>query len=158
MAGKSVRQKWYRPASIAQSIASRPRVYLAIAADIAAFVLLPSTIAFNLRAAIAWDAFALVYLALAFALMMTSTSEVLRQRAAKQDDSRVVILAIILLAIAASFWLSPACWGKPGRLRRNFFRSHSPPRHYASRGPSHRSCSRSTMRTNTIVLMKGPNG
>ena len=104
MAGKSVRQRWYRPASIAQSIASRPRVYLAIAAGITAFVLLPSTIAFNLRAAIAWDAFALVYLALAFALMITSTSEVLRQRAAKQDDSRVVILTIILLAIAASFW------------------------------------------------------
>jgi uncharacterized membrane protein len=36
--------------------------------------------------------------------MMTSTSEALRQRAAKQDDSRVVILAILLLAIAASFW------------------------------------------------------
>jgi len=105
MAGNNVRQKWFRPASIAQSIVSRPRVYLAVAAGIAAFVLLPSTIAFNLRAAIAWDAFALVYLTLAFALMMTSTSEALRQRAAKQDDSRVVILAIILLAISASFWV-----------------------------------------------------
>jgi uncharacterized membrane protein len=77
---------------------------LAIAAGIATFALSAETIDLNLRAAIAWDAFAVVFLALAFRLMMTSTSETLRQRAAKQDDSRVVIFTILLLAIAASFW------------------------------------------------------
>jgi uncharacterized membrane protein len=77
---------------------------LAVAAGIAAFALSPGTIDLNLRAAIAWDAFAVVFLALAFGLMMTSTSETLRQRAAKQDESRVVIFTILLLAIAASFW------------------------------------------------------
>ncbi len=93
---------------------------MAIAAGIAAFVLLPSTIAFNLRAAIAWDAFALVYLALAFALMMTSTSEALRQRAAKQDDSRVVILAIILLVIAASFLAIAGVLGEARQVEEKF--------------------------------------
>jgi uncharacterized membrane protein len=77
---------------------------LAIAAGIATFALSPDTIDLNLRAAIAWDAFAVVFLALAFRLMMTSTSETLRQRAAQQDDSKVAIFTILLLAIAASFW------------------------------------------------------
>ena len=72
-------RRWYRPMSIAQSIAIRPRVYLATVAGIAAFALLPKTISANLRAAISWDVSAGVYLALALRVMMTGTSETVRR-------------------------------------------------------------------------------
>jgi uncharacterized membrane protein len=52
---------------------------------------------------VAWDLSAAIYLILAFRVMLTCKGEALRARAARQDDSRVVILVIILLAITASF-------------------------------------------------------
>ncbi len=52
---------------------------------------------------VAWDLSATIYLVLAFRVMLTCKGDVLRARAARQDDSRVVILVIILLAIGASF-------------------------------------------------------
>jgi uncharacterized membrane protein len=107
MTGESSTQRsrpWYRPTSVARSIAVRPRVYWGFAAAITTLAIAPATTSSNLRVLIAWDAFAIVYLALAFRVMMASSSEVLRRRAARQDDSRVVIFVTLLLAIAASFW------------------------------------------------------
>ncbi len=95
---------WYRPTSVARSIAVRPRVYWGFAAAITAFAVATATTSSNLRILIAWDAFAIVYLVLALRVMMVSSSEVLRRRAARQDDSRVVIFVMLLLAITASFW------------------------------------------------------
>ncbi len=63
--------QWYRPRSIARSIAIRPRVYLAALAALSAAILLPSAVSGNLRTAIAGDIGAVVYLALGFRLMMT---------------------------------------------------------------------------------------
>lgn len=96
--------QWYRPKSIVRSLAIRPRVYLATLAALSAAVLLPSALSGNLRTAIAADIGAFVYLTLGFRLMMTCGSDVLRKRAARQDDSRIVILVIVLVAIALSFW------------------------------------------------------
>ena len=56
-----------------------------------------------MRGAVAWDLSAAIYLVLAFRVMLTCKGEALRARAARQDDSRMVILVIILLAITASF-------------------------------------------------------
>lgn len=96
--------QWYRPKSIARSIAIRPRVYLAALAGAAAAVLLPGSLSGSLRTAISGDIGALVYLVLTFRLMATHTGEDLRKRAAQQDDSRLVILALVLIAIALGFW------------------------------------------------------
>jgi uncharacterized membrane protein len=65
--------------------------------------LLPRGWPASIREAVAWDLSAAIYLILAFRVMLTCTADVMRARAARQDDSRVVILFIILLAIAASF-------------------------------------------------------
>jgi uncharacterized membrane protein len=72
-------------------------------AGIALWVVLPGSWSAIVRGALAWDLSAAIYLALAFRIMLTCTSDVIRARAARQDDSRVVILVIILLAIIASF-------------------------------------------------------
>jgi uncharacterized membrane protein len=96
-------RRWYSPRSIARSIAIRPRVYLSALAGVAALMFLPGDWSASIRGALAWDLSAAVYLLLAFRVMLTCASDVMRARAARQDDSRMVILAIILLAIIASF-------------------------------------------------------
>jgi uncharacterized membrane protein len=96
--------QWYRPRSIARSIAIRPRVYLAALAAVSAVVLLPSAVSGNLRTAIAGDIAAIVYLALGFRTMLSCGSDLIRKRAARQDDGKIVILVLVLLAIALSFW------------------------------------------------------
>jgi uncharacterized membrane protein len=97
------RRRWYSPKAIARSIAIRPRLYLSTLAGLAALVLLPRSWSANVREALAWDLSAAIYLALALRVMLACTGDVIRIRAARQDDSRVVILFIILLAISASF-------------------------------------------------------
>lgn len=96
-------RRWYRPSSLAQSVLIRPRVYLAAMAGAATFVLLPGSPTGSVRAAIAGDAGAAVYLMLALRTMMTCDSPALRARAARQDDSAVAILVLVLLAIGLSF-------------------------------------------------------
>jgi uncharacterized membrane protein len=97
------KRHWYHPRSIAGSVAIRPRLYLSVLAGLGAFVLLPRDWPAGVREALAWDLFAAIYLVLAFHVMLTCKGEALRARAARQDDSRMVILVIVLLAIAASF-------------------------------------------------------
>lgn len=97
-------RQWYRPTSIARSIAVRPKVYLAVLAGVAAAVLLPHTWSGSIRAAIAADIGAIVYLAIGFRMMLTRGGDVIRKRAAAQDDGSLVILAVVLVAIALSFW------------------------------------------------------
>jgi uncharacterized membrane protein len=70
---------------------------------IAALALLPRGWPASIREAVAWDLSATIYLVLAFRVMLTCKGDVIRAHAARQDDSRVVILVIILLAIGASF-------------------------------------------------------
>jgi uncharacterized membrane protein len=96
--------QWYRPRSIARSIAIRPRVYLAALAAFSAVALLPSAVSGNLRTAIAGDIGAIVYLVLGFRTMMACGSDVIRKRAERQDDGKIVILILVLVAIALSFW------------------------------------------------------
>ena len=97
------RRHWSNPTAIARSIAIRPRLYYAVLVGIAALLLLPPSWSASIRGAVAWDLSAAIYLALAFRVMLTCTGERIRARAARQDDSGVVILVIILLAITASF-------------------------------------------------------
>jgi uncharacterized membrane protein len=94
---------WYSPKSIGRSIAIRPRFNFSALAGIAALVLLPKSWGASLRGAVAWDVSAVIYLALAFRVMVTCNADRIRARAARQDDSAMVILVIILLAITVSF-------------------------------------------------------
>jgi uncharacterized membrane protein len=93
---------WYSPRSIGRSIAIRPRFYLSALAGVGALLFLPRSWSASIREALAWDLSAVIYLALAFRVMLTCRGNVIRARAARQDDSRVVILVIILLAIIMS--------------------------------------------------------
>ena len=97
-------RQWYRPRSIVRSFALRPRVSLAVLTVLAAAILLPSIVSGNLRTALAADAGALVYLALSCRIMLACGRDVMRKRAERQDDSAVVILVLVLVAIALSFW------------------------------------------------------
>ena len=90
--------------SIARSLAIRPRVLLAALAGCVALFVLPSRLPSSICTAIAGDIAALVYLALAFHAMATHSAKSLRKRAAQEDDSAVVILVLVLVAIALSFW------------------------------------------------------
>ena len=113
------KRHWYHPRSIARSVAIRPRLYVSALAALAALVLWPRGWPAGFREAVAWDLFAAIYLVLAFQVMMSSKGRTLRARAARQDDSRVVILVIILLGITASFMaiagLLAAAKETPGR-------------------------------------------
>ncbi len=81
----------------------RPRVYLAAATGLVVLLGLPHSIPTSLRGTFAWNAGGLVYLVLALMIMRRCGVDVIRSRAARQDDSGIVILGVILLAICASF-------------------------------------------------------
>ncbi len=79
-----------------------PRFYVAVPSEAFALALLPWNWAGMVRATVAWDLGGLTYLLFAFRLIFTCGPRI-KLRAARRDDSRLVILTIILLGIAASF-------------------------------------------------------
>jgi uncharacterized membrane protein len=97
------RQPWYQPTSIAQSIAIRPKVYCAVLAAAVVLFLLPRELAASVRTALAGDVGALVYLALSLQIMRACRGKEMKRRAARQDDSAIVILVLILIATALGF-------------------------------------------------------
>jgi uncharacterized membrane protein len=80
----------------------QPRLYYGATAGLAAVLLLPWSWAWSVRSALAWNIGALVYLLFAFRLMRHCHAEIIRSRAALQDDGRLTVLVIILAATAAS--------------------------------------------------------
>ena len=118
-------RRWYSPTSIGRSVAIRPRLYFSALAGISALIFLPGSWSGAFRGAVAWDLSAAIYLLLAFRIMLTCAADVIRARAARQDNSRVVILVIILFmgytvgaggggsiasALAAQFGWRAAFW------------------------------------------------
>lgn len=100
---KPSNRRWYHPRSIFGSIVLRPRVYLASAAALAVLLLMPAEYSNHVRNAWAWVVGGLVYLGISFRTMWKCPAEIIIKSAARNDDSRTVILAVILIAIAASF-------------------------------------------------------
>jgi len=96
-------RRWYNPAAVIQSIVMRPRLYAAALVGVLALTLLPHSWPRMIRAAAAWDLGGLIYLFFAFRLVFTCGATRIKARAARRDDSRLVILTLILLAITASF-------------------------------------------------------
>lgn len=97
------RAHWYKPRSVWRSLVIRPRVYFASATGAAALLLLPANIGGPVREAVAWCLGGTIYLVLAFRLMTRCNAERIRTRAAAQDDSDLVIMCMILLAMFSSF-------------------------------------------------------
>jgi uncharacterized membrane protein len=96
-------RSWYHPMALVQSVMLRPRFYGAAIAGGLAFAFLPHSWPHTVRWALAWDIGGLIYLLFAIRLMMGCGADRIQARAARRDDSRGVILVMILLAIVASF-------------------------------------------------------
>ena len=97
------RRRWYNPISIVRSIYIRPRVYLGAAVGIALLWFMPKSVPLPVRETTAWCMGAATYLILAFRLMTRCHSDRIKLRAGFQDDSGILILGLILLAIFSSF-------------------------------------------------------
>ncbi len=98
-----ITRSWYNPFSLIHSVAIRPRFYGAAIAGTCGLLFLPHDWPHTVRSSVAWDMGGAVYLFFALQLMITCGADRIQSRAARRDDSRIVILLIILLAIAASF-------------------------------------------------------
>ncbi|MBS0242120.1 MAG: DUF1345 domain-containing protein [Proteobacteria bacterium] len=95
--------RWYNPVTVARGVWARPKLILAVLTATALLYLLPSGLPLSVRCAAAWNAGALVYLAMSFSIMATCGIGTIRRRAAEEDESRFVFTAVILIAIASSF-------------------------------------------------------
>src|SRR5262249_50252361 len=79
------------------------RFYGAAICGAVALFLLPRDWPHTVRSSVAWDIGGFIYLFFALRLMFTCGADRIQARAERGDDSRAVILFIILLAIVASF-------------------------------------------------------
>ena len=81
----------------------RPRLFICIVIGIATTLLLPETLAAHsiTRSIIGWNAGACLYLLLAFRMMFWSSHERMRSRALQQDEGRILVLALVVMAAIA---------------------------------------------------------
>lgn len=85
-----------------RSLLVRPRLLIALAAMAGLALLLPAGWSWTTRLLIAWDAGAVLYLALLSATMLSETVAQIRARADRQDEGAGAILMIACLATSAS--------------------------------------------------------
>lgn len=76
---------------------------VAVITTFAALYLLPASFHGSVREALAWCAGGSVYLITSFDIMLGCHSDKIRTRAARQDDSALVILVLVLAAMFSSF-------------------------------------------------------
>lgn len=69
-----------------------------------AAVFTPWSLPLDVRALIAWDAGAIVYVAGAAIVFSTCSAEDIHRRAVAEDETRLTFFALILLATLSSFW------------------------------------------------------
>ena len=86
--------KWLR------LIMARPRLFSCALIGITTVLMIPSSLALHVitRFIIGWNVGACLYLLLAARMMFWSTHERIRDRALQQDDGRIVILALVVMA------------------------------------------------------------
>ena len=93
-----------RPASfLARLLGTRPRLWLSMLFGAAVYTLLPVLLNTHVqsRALLAWNAGALLYLALAAHMLWRSDAEAMQRRAQQQSEGRVLVLAMVVVAAAA---------------------------------------------------------
>jgi uncharacterized membrane protein len=80
----------------------RPRTFIALAAGIIAFFLLPGTLRLPTRLVVGWDVFTVLYLVLAYIMMLRCDVGHIRRSAVLQDDGRFLLLLLTALGAFAS--------------------------------------------------------
>ena len=80
----------------------RPRTFIALAAGVIAFFLLPGTLRLPTRFVVGWDLFAALYLVLAYIMMLRCDVAHIRRSAVMQDDGRFLILLLTVFGALAS--------------------------------------------------------
>jgi uncharacterized membrane protein len=80
----------------------RPRLLGSAVVACLVFAALPSSWAVNSRLLVAWDTGIICYLALAWIMALRSSTAKMQERAAQEDESAVVVLALTLGASIAS--------------------------------------------------------
>jgi uncharacterized membrane protein len=95
--------RWYHPGAVWRSIVGQPRMYMGAIAWLVAYLLLPASLPSGPREATAWCFGGLVYLVFALWSMKRHSVELIKARAARQDQSGMVILVLIVLAVLFSF-------------------------------------------------------
>ena len=92
-----------RHPKIARVILARPRLFACIVLGMATALLLPSATGPQItRAIIGWNTGAVAYLLLSAHMMFSSSHERMRTRATSQDDGRLLILAMVVVAALAA--------------------------------------------------------
>lgn len=81
---------------------ARPRTFIALAAGILVFLLLPASYRLITRLVLSWDGLIAVYLVLVYGMMMNNDHQHIRRNAAMQDDGRFVILLVTAIGAFAS--------------------------------------------------------
>ncbi|WP_024516518.1 DUF1345 domain-containing protein [Bradyrhizobium sp. Tv2a-2] len=92
-------RKMSRPVRV---VYARPRTFIAVAAGIVAFLLLPGAMRLTTRLLVSWDIFAAIYLVLVYVMILRSEHHRIRRDAVLQDDGRFVILMVAALGAFAS--------------------------------------------------------
>ncbi|MEE1612936.1 DUF1345 domain-containing protein [Microvirga sp. CF3016] len=80
----------------------RPRLLGSALATLLVFAVLPSSWPVNSRMLVAWDIGVACYLLLAWTMALRSSTAQMQERAAQEDESAVVVLALTLAASVAS--------------------------------------------------------
>ncbi|WP_114947001.1 DUF1345 domain-containing protein [Microvirga calopogonii] len=88
--------------SIINQVRLRPRLLGAALVVLLVFAVLPSSWEINSRLLVAWDLGVVVYLVLAGAMAAHSSTAMMQDRAAQEDEAAVVVLALTLAASIAS--------------------------------------------------------
>jgi uncharacterized membrane protein len=80
----------------------RPRTFIALAVGVIAFWLLPGTLRLPTRLVVSWDVFTVLYLVLAYIMMLRCDVGHIRRSAVMQDDGRFLLLVLTALGAFAS--------------------------------------------------------
>ncbi len=83
-----------------QALIFRPRFSVSISLGVAVFCLLPDALVSHMvtRAIVAWNAGAMLYLALAGKMMFWTSDERMRKRALKHDTGRFFVLGLVIVS------------------------------------------------------------
>ena len=101
--GHVARSKGARLRKLTHSLRLRRKLFVSIAVAVVTGLVLPTSLAFSARTALAWSAGGLAYLAIAAALMSSCTADDIHARAQREDEARYVFFGLILMASALSF-------------------------------------------------------
>ena len=99
-----IEQRWYYPTAIVKSLILQRRTYYGALSGVLTYIIFQIAGWFAIgRLQLAWDVGGIVYLSIALYYMNSCSIDYVKRMAAREDDSRSVILTVILLSIGASF-------------------------------------------------------